>query len=197
MGVFAHVDTPSERSPPERLTDAHACADVFQLLREGLLVEGVSASLETAHGRCLLSVRTAGILELDGQPIRIVWHKALPLKAFRCPKCGTDRYRLHRVKGVWACRLCPWAQLREPPSHAQPRRAQLSQGDLPAASNRGSAAALHADRAEADSGQKVLEDRARNSPARGYALRPCGRRERDAGETIWPRSRTPRPVRRS
>src|SRR5262249_42331201 len=25
---------------------------------------------------------------------------------FVCPRCGKDRYRLHEVDGVWACREC-------------------------------------------------------------------------------------------
>jgi len=47
----------------------------------------------------------AGILEVDGQPISVGWHKSLPLRVWICD-CGRACYRLHQVNGRWACRRC-------------------------------------------------------------------------------------------
>jgi hypothetical protein len=52
------------------------------------------------------ATRTAGNLNLDGQLIPIRSHPHLPMPVFGCPRCGTDRYRLHEAAGVWACREC-------------------------------------------------------------------------------------------
>ena len=51
-------------------------------------------------------MRTAGNLELAGQLIPIRSHSHLPLPVFGCPRCGTDRYKLYEVAGVWACQEC-------------------------------------------------------------------------------------------
>ena len=92
--------------PPERLTESHPCVDVCALAREGLLVVGASGTLQMADGGCRRLVRGAGNLTIDGALIPIRPHPTLPMLVFGCPRCGTDRYKLHEVAGVWACRKC-------------------------------------------------------------------------------------------
>jgi hypothetical protein len=95
----------SNRTPAERLVETHPCLDVHALCRAGLLVEGTEGTLQTADGGCFRSVRTLGNFEIDGQAIPVRPHPSLPLMCFGC-RCGTDRYRMHLVNGVWACRDC-------------------------------------------------------------------------------------------
>jgi hypothetical protein len=95
-----------QRTPLDQLVEAHPVVDVFQLYRLGLLAPGASAVLETGPVPCQVSTDGLGNLSLDGQPIRVVPHVALPLRAFEC-RCGALRYRLYRVNsGEWLCRLC-------------------------------------------------------------------------------------------
>jgi hypothetical protein len=90
--------------PTARMVEAHDRLDVHELARNGLLTPGLQAKI--GEKGSLLSVHEAGNLEIDGQPIRVAWHKALPLRVFVCPVCERDCYRLHEVGDVWACRLC-------------------------------------------------------------------------------------------
>jgi hypothetical protein len=90
--------------PLERLVEANPMLDVHQLAREGLLTPGREAKI--SNGGYLLAVHEAGNLELDGQQIRLGWHRALPLRVLVCPACERDCYRLHQVAGRWACRTC-------------------------------------------------------------------------------------------
>jgi hypothetical protein len=53
-----------------------------------------------------LASQGPGKIRLDGQEIRVSWHRSLPLRVFVCPKCGRDRYKLSCVGGEWACRQC-------------------------------------------------------------------------------------------
>ena len=95
------------RRPREQLVESRPVADVFQLDRSRLLAPKTSAVIEIpGHDPCRLATDAAGKLTLDGQPIRLVSHVALPLRAFQCPRCQKDRYRLHRVNGEWLCRIC-------------------------------------------------------------------------------------------
>jgi hypothetical protein len=93
--------------PLDRLVESHVAVSVHDLAREGLLVLGTEARIEGlgGHAPYHLAVRQAGILELDGQPIRVAWHRALAMRVFVCT-CGRDCYKLHRSGGVWACRRC-------------------------------------------------------------------------------------------
>jgi hypothetical protein len=109
-------DHHDHRTPLNQLVEAHPVVDCFQLYRLGLLAPGSSATIETGTGPCRLETDAAGNLTLDGQPIRIVPHSALPLRAFECPRCLALKYRLHRVGQApaaeaapverWLCRIC-------------------------------------------------------------------------------------------
>ena len=105
-GAFGLLETPNARVPPERFTASHPCADVHRLYREGLLVPGASARLETAHGGCLLASHEAGKIWIDGQAVVIGSHPALPQSVFICPVCQRTRYKLFEVGGRWACSRC-------------------------------------------------------------------------------------------
>jgi hypothetical protein len=93
------------RRPPDRLVETYLVVDVFQLYRLGSLSPGASAVLEIGPVPCRVATDAAGNLTLDGQPIRLVPHPALPLRAFECPGCERDCYRLYRVER-WLCRRC-------------------------------------------------------------------------------------------
>src|SRR5215469_12083391 len=67
---------------------------------------GASARLQTAHGGSQLATREAGKIEIDGNQVRVSWHKSLPLPVFVCPLCERDCYRIYEASGVWACRKC-------------------------------------------------------------------------------------------
>jgi hypothetical protein len=95
-----------ERVPLERFVESRPCLDVFALHREGALVAGVFVMLQVARKGYVRATRTAGNLNLEGQLIPIRPHPKLPMPVFGCPRCGTDRYRLHEVAGSWACREC-------------------------------------------------------------------------------------------
>jgi hypothetical protein len=107
FGLLGHPPQ-DDLVPLDRMVEAHLVADVHQLAREGLLTVGTEARIEggPGHGACRLAVHEPGILELDGQPIRLVPHCALPMHSFVCPGCGRDCYRLHRAAGIWRCRTC-------------------------------------------------------------------------------------------
>ena len=106
-GVFGlKEDHHHEHVPVERLTENRPCVDVFRLYREGLLLVGASARLQTAHGGSQLATREAGKIEIDGNQVRVSWHKSLPLPVFVCPLCERDCYRIYEASGVWACRKC-------------------------------------------------------------------------------------------
>ena len=93
--------------PPERLVESHPCADVFALYREGLLLQGASATLQLQWGHRGSSwPRETPEFGSTGNPIAVRSHTHLPLPVFICPACNRDRYRLYEVGGVWACRTC-------------------------------------------------------------------------------------------
>ena len=91
-----------------RLVEANPAVCVFSLYREGLLTPGIEARIggNREDGGYLTSVPEPGKVLLDGQPIRLVWHRMLPARVFICPSCGRESYRLHRVNDAWACRRC-------------------------------------------------------------------------------------------
>jgi len=106
VGAFGLLDANhDDPTPPERLTSSHASIDVFEAYRQGLTIEGASGRLKTGFTPCQVSVRTPGILEIDGVPVRLVSHKCLPAPAFLCPVCEKDCYRIYDVGG-WRCRKC-------------------------------------------------------------------------------------------
>jgi hypothetical protein len=99
-------DRHHHRVPCDRLTATHPCISVFALHREGLLVEGAQAVLQTAHGGYLIASREAGKIWIDAQPVVIGSHPTIPQKAFICPACRNIRYKLFDVAGRWACYRC-------------------------------------------------------------------------------------------
>jgi hypothetical protein len=105
-GTFGLTGSNNDSVSAERLLETHPCLDVFALYQQGALVEGASTTLQMADGGCRRATREAGNLNIDGQLIPIRPHPKLPMPVFGCPRCGTDRYRLHEVAGVWACREC-------------------------------------------------------------------------------------------
>jgi len=108
-GCFGLLDAPhqDDRIPLHHMVEhAGPVADVHHFNRAGLLGLGTHARLETPHGVYLTSVREAGILELDGQPVHVSWHPALTMRVFICPRCQCDKYKLYRVSNAWACRKC-------------------------------------------------------------------------------------------
>jgi hypothetical protein len=88
-----------DRVPSDRWVETHLMCDVHQMARNGLLVLGTEARIEGlgGHEPYHLTVREAGILELDGQPIQLGWHRSLPMRVAICGTCGRDCYRLHQV----------------------------------------------------------------------------------------------------
>jgi ribosomal protein L37AE/L43A len=76
------------------------------------LVDGVVTELripgigEGGAGGNVLATRTAGKFYIGDQAVSIRSHRSLSLPVFVCPYCSTDRYRLHLIGGVWACRDC-------------------------------------------------------------------------------------------
>jgi hypothetical protein len=94
------------RVAAERLLETRPVLDVFELYREGALVEGASVTLQMTGGGKCRATRTVGNLNLEGQLIPIRPHPRLPMPVFGCPRCGTDRYKLYGVRGIWACRDC-------------------------------------------------------------------------------------------
>ena len=107
-GCFGLLDGWHDRIvPPDRMVEMHPVCSVHDLDRAGLLTLGTHARIEGPHGAYLTSVREAGILELDGQRIVVTWHSVLPLHVLVCPRCGGDKYKLHRAGTTgWACRTC-------------------------------------------------------------------------------------------
>ena len=106
MPISSFEDQHHDRVPFERLTQAHPCADCFKLAREGLLREGASGTLQTPHGGHQIASHEAGKISIDGQPVVIGWHPALPQRVFICGACGETRYKLFHVGGRWACFRC-------------------------------------------------------------------------------------------
>lgn len=105
-GLDLRHDQHASHVPLDRMVESHLSLDVHQLVREGLLVPGVRATIGEGDRASHLAVRDDGIVELDGKPIQVSWHPALPLRCWICPQCKRDRYKLHRVNSVWACRKC-------------------------------------------------------------------------------------------
>jgi hypothetical protein len=95
-----------EQSHRWRLVEHFPVADVFALRTAGLLAEGARGTVELGAGGGQPAIRGPGFLELNGQRIPVRPHPALPVEVLACPSCGKDRYRLHLVRGLWACRLC-------------------------------------------------------------------------------------------
>jgi hypothetical protein len=78
-------------------------------VRPGLQNLGV-----TIFGRSagyFLASQGPGKIRLDGQEIRVSWHRRLPLRVFVCPKCGQDRYKLSCVNGCGAVVMVPSVML--------------------------------------------------------------------------------------
>jgi hypothetical protein len=93
-----------DRIPPERLLESHPTVDVHELARQGLLALPESQSVQ--YGAYQLVSQAPGKIRLDGQEIRVSWHRSLPLRVFVCPNCGRERYKLSCVGGEWGCRGC-------------------------------------------------------------------------------------------
>jgi hypothetical protein len=92
--------------PPERWLESHPRLSAFALNREGVMVEGAQATLQTAYGGCRLEKRE-GCIWLDSQPIQLTpWHLDPTVPVFVCPLCQCRRHRLSEVGGVWACARC-------------------------------------------------------------------------------------------
>jgi hypothetical protein len=104
--ISSFEDQHHDRVPFERLTQAHPCVDCFALYREGLFAPGASARLETPRGGYQIASHEAGKILIDGQPVRVGWHPALPQRVFICEACGQTRYKLFHVGGRWACARC-------------------------------------------------------------------------------------------
>jgi hypothetical protein len=94
------------RVPLHRLTQSHASVSVFHLKRQGLLMPGVSAWLQTPQGGCLIATHEPGKIWIDDQPVVIGTHSHLPLPVLYCPQCRNPRYKLFCVAGRWACYRC-------------------------------------------------------------------------------------------
>jgi hypothetical protein len=105
-GHFGLAGSNNDSAPAERLLETHPSLDVHELYRAGVLVEGASVVLKIPGIGCRRATRGAGNLNIDGALIPIRPHPALPLPVFGCPQCGSDRYRLHLIGGIWACRDC-------------------------------------------------------------------------------------------
>jgi hypothetical protein len=107
-GCFGLLSDPHpSHVPPERFTQSHPCADVFELYREGLLFEGAAAIVQTPHGGYRTSAQTTGKIFIDDQPVVIGTHPALAQKVFLCPGCGQARYKLFCVGPVGLLSLPP------------------------------------------------------------------------------------------
>src|SRR5262249_13819236 len=86
--------------------DNYPCVSVHWLYREGLLVVGASARLETAHGGYQMATREPGKIWIGDQMVVIGSHPVLKLSVFICPTCQNTRYKLFEVAGRWACYRC-------------------------------------------------------------------------------------------
>lgn len=107
MGAFGLLDDHHhERVPVERLAENYPCVSVHWLYREGLLVVGASARLETAHGGYQMATREPGKIWIGDQVVVIGSHPVLKLSVFICPTCQNTRYKLFEVAGRWACYRC-------------------------------------------------------------------------------------------
>jgi hypothetical protein len=91
--------------PLNRLTTSHVCLTASALWRAGLMVEGASGTLQTAHGGCQIATREGRIF-INGFPVRIADHPHLRWKIFLCPSCSEIRHKLFRVDGRWGCYRC-------------------------------------------------------------------------------------------
>jgi hypothetical protein len=91
-------DPLNRRRPLDRCVEGWPVLDIHRVVRE----------LENAHGGYQARLRAIGNLnlEIDNQAIVVGWHPTLPLRAVYCPRCREPKYRLHRVAGLWTCRLC-------------------------------------------------------------------------------------------
>jgi hypothetical protein len=106
VAVFGSNREPSGRRARPLVGDC-ASVNVFQLRKAGLLAEGARGTVELGTGGSQPAVRGPGILTIGSQAIPIRPHAALPVEVFGCPSfCGKDRYRLHFLGGLWACREC-------------------------------------------------------------------------------------------
>jgi hypothetical protein len=106
---FGRTERPQDDLvPAASLVENNPRCDVHELARQGLLVVGTRATVGDGEerGGYRLAIPEPGILEIDSQPLRLGWHRALPLRTFVCPTCNRDCYRLHRVSERWACRKC-------------------------------------------------------------------------------------------
>jgi hypothetical protein len=105
-GTFGLTGSNNDSASVERLLSTYPMLDVHALQRQGALVEGVAVVLQIPGMGCRRATRGAGNLNVEGQLIAIRPHPALPMPVFGCPRCGTDRYKLYAVSGIWACRDC-------------------------------------------------------------------------------------------
>lgn len=101
-------DHHDNRRPLDQLVEGRPQIDAFALRRLGLMVEGVSATLELGTGGTWRLARMPGKIRIGDQEVAVRSHPQLPVEVFVCPNCFRNCYRLHRrTKGEWLCRSCP------------------------------------------------------------------------------------------
>ena len=106
VAVFGLLDHPGDDLvPADSFVESHDTLDVHAVQRGGGLTPGTETTIQGATGGYLVSARQGGI-EIDGQPIRVGWHRSLPLRCWICPCCERDAYKLRQVGGRWACSRC-------------------------------------------------------------------------------------------
>jgi hypothetical protein len=105
-GRFGLAGSHNDSVSAERLLETYPCLDVFELYQAGGLVEGTEIEIRTVDGGHHTARHKAEKFHIDDQVISISSHRSLSLPVFVCPLCSTDRYKLHLIGGVWACRDC-------------------------------------------------------------------------------------------
>jgi hypothetical protein len=105
-GTFGLTGSNQDSRPEERLLETYPSLDVFELYRAGALTEGAEVELKMSDGGCRPARHAAGKFHIGDQAISIRSHRSLSMLVFACPLCSTDRYRLHLIAGIWACRDC-------------------------------------------------------------------------------------------
>jgi hypothetical protein len=105
-GHFGLAGTNNDSTPIARLLLAYPSLDVHELARSGALVDGAVMVFKIPDGGSRFARHEAGKFQIDDQAISIRSHPFLRMPVFVCPLCSADRYRLHLIGGVWACRDC-------------------------------------------------------------------------------------------
>ena len=90
---------------PRRVVGPAEGLDVFELGRQGALIEGASTTVKIGSTPYQLAARQAEIF-IDGYPIKTRPHPMCAARVWVCPVCGHDCYRLYRIGSAWMCRKC-------------------------------------------------------------------------------------------